>query len=52
VKPARAELGLVTATDGVVVVRRPADPARRAKLIRLLSVLMDKPATPEEDGTP
>lgn len=31
-----------------VVVRRRADPARRRKLVRLLSILLDSPATPGE----
>lgn len=49
-KPARAELAAAPAPhDGVVVVRRVADPARRQRLIRLLSILMDKP-TPEQGG--
>lgn len=44
-KPARAVPADAPrpSVDGVVVVRRVADPARRAKLIRLLSILVDKP---------
>jgi hypothetical protein len=34
--------------EGVTVVRRVATPARRAKFIRLLSVLMDKPEAPPD----
>jgi hypothetical protein len=36
----------------VTVVRRPADLARRRKLVRLLAELLDKPDTPDKDGQP
>jgi hypothetical protein len=39
-------LGLVT-SDEEIVVRRRADPARRQKLVRLLSILLDSPDTPD-----
>lgn len=32
----------------VTIVRKPADPARRKKLVRLLAMLLDKPDAPEE----
>lgn len=49
----RAQLATVRpTTDGVRIVRRQADPARRARLVHLLAVLLDKPDTPDKDGQP
>ena len=57
-KPAR-KLAAVPAprtySDGKVTVtveRVQADPARRARLVRALAVLLDKPDTPDESGKP
>lgn len=36
--------------DGVVVVRRVADPVRRRRVVRLLSMLLDKPDAPDDGG--
>lgn len=32
----------------VTIVTKPADPARRKRIVRLLAMLLDKPDTPEE----
>lgn len=34
-------------TPTVTVIRRPSDPARRARFIRLLSLIVDKHAPPD-----
>lgn len=47
-KPAPASTPVIREYDGVTIVRRVADPARRRRLVRLLAELLDKPDTPDE----
>lgn len=50
VKPAPVAPAQTSASGEVrvTVVRRRADPARRQRLVRLLAVVLDKPATPDD----
>ena len=36
----------------VTVIAKPADPARRKRIVRLLAMLLDKPDAPEEGRRP